>query len=222
MKPRAGTLLPAFALTTQPMPRTGATTPAQENAPRPGVEAARHPEAPCKAADWPPETATPATGLTAHRSDGARATAATGGSLRTWIPGRRIKLCARGRCCGPLEGPRRVFRRCRHAQGVSYRMISAVAAPGTALPSVRKTPPGPHGTVPLSASRRDRHAVLLIARFGMDARAAGHVSTTAFSGWPQAAPAQRRVAKAPAWCDDERGAGGIPASAAAQAPYRVL
>src|SRR5262249_44515321 len=34
----------------------------------------------------------------------------------------------------------------------------------------------------------------------MDARAAGRISTTAFSGWRQAAPALRGVAMAPGWC----------------------
>jgi hypothetical protein len=34
--------------------------------------------------------------------------------------------------------------------------------------------------------------------------------------------AQRGVAMAPGWCDDECGAGGIPAPAAARAPSRVL
>src|SRR5262249_44922283 len=157
VKPQAGTLLPAPALTTQLMPRTSATTPSS-SAPQPGVEAARHPGAPCDAAGGPPETVTPAMRLpiagpfTDMRMPGPLPPSV--GPLRTWTPAygaMRPWMVLR-----PAGRATRRVPAVRAGPGVSYRMISAVVALDTALPSVRGTPAAPRGTAPVPTGRRDR------------------------------------------------------------------
>jgi hypothetical protein len=143
-EPQAGTLLPASALTAQPMPRTTAATPAQQCTParRPKPHATGERAVRCRgrAAGDNHARHAAADSLTVHPSPGhcrhrwAHAAADSGPAHKAMRP---------QKCCGLLEEPRRVLPRCGHPPGVSYWMTSAVAAPGTALPSVRGPRPAP-------------------------------------------------------------------------------
>jgi hypothetical protein len=102
-------------------------------------------------------------------------------------------------------------------------MISAVAAPDTALPSVRKTPPGPRGTVPVPAGRRDRHGsapdyAVWDGRQGRRERYHHRVFGVA-SGSTGAAGCGEGTGLV---CDDECGPEAFRTPVAAPAPSRVL
>ena len=140
-----------------------------------------------------------ADGLTVHRSDGARATAAVG-------PLADVDSGAAHGAMRPVDDAATCWKShatCSGGAGMPGGELlddlgGGGAGHGVALRT--RDPPGPRGTVPVPASRRDRHGSAPdCGRLGCTL-GPQRVSTTAFSGWRQAALAQRGVAKAPVWC----------------------
>src|SRR5262245_66198229 len=142
------------------MPRISATTPAN-SAPQPGVQAARHRERAVRcrglAARDSHARHAAADRRTVHRHEDARATAAVGGPLADVDSGPAHGAMRPWMVLRPAGRATPRVPAVRAGPGVSYRMISAVVALDTALPSVRGTPSPPRGTAPVPAGRRDRH-----------------------------------------------------------------